>query len=217
MFWKSKPWTGCYGFDSKLGCDSGLRIELQPWLQPWSKPPFQNVSGLRPGFWSGNWSGLQSQPWIETLKPTGFDFCLIATLGVFYGCDYGFGFDRNLLKVFPDRESFLLTSNCFSFTGLLNWLFFIDLESFFVDCKSGQWKLFCWWPESLTSIQLNDAMDGYRHGFIRGTIVSCPWIVSLVRVPELSGTIVMIQGHAQGHDSGTCRVLSLNRVPGSCP
>ena len=75
MFWKSKPWTGCYGFDSKLGCDSGLRIELQPWLQPWSKPPFQNVSGLRPGFRSGNWSGLRSQPWIETLKPTtGFDF-----------------------------------------------------------------------------------------------------------------------------------------------
>ena len=22
-------------------------------------------------------------------------------MGVFYGCDYGFGFDRNLLKVFP--------------------------------------------------------------------------------------------------------------------
>lgn len=28
-------------------------------------------------------------------------FLKIATLGVFYGCDFGFGFDRNLLKVFP--------------------------------------------------------------------------------------------------------------------
>ena len=25
-------------------------------------------------------------------------------MGVFYGCDYGFGFDRNLLKAFPARD-----------------------------------------------------------------------------------------------------------------
>ena len=40
---------------------------------------------------------------IETLKSTGFDFFKIATLGIFYVYDYGFGLDRNL-KVFPDCE-----------------------------------------------------------------------------------------------------------------
>ena len=68
MFWKSKPWTGCYGFDSKLGCDSWLRIESQPWSkpwsQPWSKPPFQNVSGLR--------SGLRITTLNRNLKVQGF-------------------------------------------------------------------------------------------------------------------------------------------------
>ena len=55
--------------------------------------------GLRPGLGSGLGSGLRSQPWIATLKPPGFRFLKkIATLAVFYG----FGLDRNLLKVFPD-------------------------------------------------------------------------------------------------------------------
>ena len=34
---------------------------------------------------------------------------LIATLAIFYGFDYGFGFDRNLRKVFPGR--YLLFKN----------------------------------------------------------------------------------------------------------
>ena len=28
----------------------------------------------------------------------------VIAMGVFYGCDYVFGFDRNLLKVFPGRS-----------------------------------------------------------------------------------------------------------------
>ena len=32
-------------------------------------------------------------------------FLEIATLAVFYGFDYGFGFDRNLLKVFPENDN----------------------------------------------------------------------------------------------------------------
>ena len=68
------------------------------------------------------------------------------------------------------------------------------------------------WIVDLDSVK---RCDGWLQTWIYqpGTIVSCPWIVSLVRVPELSGTIVMIQGHVQGHDSGTWSCP----VPESCP
>ena len=36
-----------------------------------------------------------------------FLFLKTATLGVFYGCVYGFGFDRKLFKVYMDRLDFL--------------------------------------------------------------------------------------------------------------
>ena len=71
-------------------------------------------SGLRTGFQlqfrnlkhSGTSQGCESNRNPDQNPETyRFQFFLkIATLAVFYGFDYGFGFDRNLLKVFPVTE-----------------------------------------------------------------------------------------------------------------
>ena len=59
--------------------------------------------------------------------------------------------------------------------------------------------------------------SGTRSGTrFRDMIVSCPWIVSLVLVPKLSGTIIVTtQGHVHGHNSGTRH--DPGRQHNSCP
>ena len=67
---------------------------IETLIEPWSKPLFQKVAIV------------SIRVAIETLnrnpETTMFRFFLkIDTLGVFYGFDYGFCFDRNHTKVFP--------------------------------------------------------------------------------------------------------------------
>ena len=76
------------------GCDQGCDFNSQPWND------FDDQVSTRVA------TRVAIRVAIATLnrnpETTWFRFFLkIATLAIFYGFDYGFGFDRNLLKVFP--------------------------------------------------------------------------------------------------------------------
>ena len=94
----SKPWNGGYehGFDQGCDqvCDQGCDYDSQPWDD--GDDQVSTRVAIRVAI-KVSIATLNRNP--ETYR-FGF-FLKIATLAVFYGFDYGFGFDRNLLKVFP--------------------------------------------------------------------------------------------------------------------